>query len=186
MPESSTTDLDPDTAFSLLSNRRRRLVVCYLAERDEPVPLSEIAKSVAARLNDCDPDAIEESEYRSVYVALYQSHVPPLAEAGIVEYDDDERTARIAHNRQSWELLQYAGIDCDRSWAQDYRMGISAVALGVPIVLGLPVELVSQWWMFPTLALIAVLVQLSIVQRSTTYSPRVTDCQGLVDGHAGH
>jgi hypothetical protein len=186
MPEPSTPDLDPDTAFSLLSNERRRLVVCYLAAHDEPVPLSEIARAVAAQLNDCDPAGVAESDYRSVYVALYQSHVPPLAEAGVVEYDEEERTAQIAHNRRSWELLQYAGIDCGRSWARDYRVGVAAVALSAPVALGLPIDVVSQWWMFPTLALIAVLVQLSIVQRATTYRPVVTSCHGLVDGHASH
>lgn len=181
MPSISQRALDPDTAFALLSNQRRRHVLCLLAERDEELPLGDVAREIAARMNDVEPEAVEEGTYRSVYVALYQNHVPRLDEVGVVEYDADERTARIAKNRKTWELLQYAGVDCDRSWSHEYLLTGGAALLVTPISLGLPMDLFPEWWFLPFVALVSALTMVSAVQYTASFHPSVEDCHSLVD-----
>lgn len=41
-----------------------------------------------------DEDA-EPSDYKHVYVSLYQSHVPKLAKAGVVEHDTEAKTLEL-------------------------------------------------------------------------------------------
>ncbi|MDR5657349.1 hypothetical protein RH831_09165 [Halodesulfurarchaeum sp. HSR-GB] len=181
MPTITSRAMDPDTAFSLLSNQRRRHVLCLLAERDEEVALSEIAREIAAKMNDVEPEGVEEGAYRSVYVALYQNHVPRLAEAGVLEYDAEERTARIAKNQRTWELLQYAGVDCEQSWEHEYLLAAVATILAAPLPLFLPDGIVQKWWMFPVLVLIAALALIGGAQYTASYKPSVSDCHSLVE-----
>jgi hypothetical protein len=161
--------LDLDTAFGILSNQRRRHALCVLAEREDPVELGTLAREIAARVEGTDPDSIEESTYRSVYVALYQNHVPRLADAGIVEYDADARTAKIAPNRRTWDLLNFAGIDCSSSWKRECRFAVGATAVAALLAPVLPITLFDQAWMVPVVVLISALTLLGLHQYYSSY-----------------
>ncbi|APE95368.1 DUF7344 domain-containing protein [Halodesulfurarchaeum formicicum] len=181
MPTIRSGAMDPDTAFSLLSNQRRRHVLCLLAERGEAVPLSDVATEIASRMNDVDPDKVEDADYRSVYVALYQNHVPRLAEAGVVEYDDTARTARIARNQRTWELLQYAGVDTEKTWECEYLLAGVLAVLAAPLGMLLAEGIVPAWWMYPVLVLIAALALIGTAQATASHQPSVSDCHSLVN-----
>lgn len=97
-PETPTSDeerqeLTEDRLYALLSARRRRDLLRYLEESDGEAPLSAATRAVA-QAGGVAPDA-DASEYKKVYVSLYQTHVPALAEAGVVEYDGDSRVVRL-------------------------------------------------------------------------------------------
>jgi len=79
-----------DLVFEILSNRRRRLVLHYLRESGEPCTIQEMAEEIAARENDVSTEDLTAQERKRVYVSLYQTHIPKLAETGLV---DDEREA---------------------------------------------------------------------------------------------
>lgn len=85
-----------DTVFTLLSNRRRRCVLYLLAQAEEPVELSELARLVGVYEHGGETPAPD--ELKRIYSALYNTHVPKLANAGLVEYDDDgdSITAQLA------------------------------------------------------------------------------------------
>lgn len=100
----STTEseLSQDVVFDILSSPRRRYVLYYLRSTGEPVQLTSLAEKVAAWENDVDPADITDQERKRVYVSLYQTHIPRLADAGFIEYDKEsgqiapaDRTARI-------------------------------------------------------------------------------------------
>lgn len=87
--ETSACEPSDDEVFELLSNQRRRFVLHYL--RREPVvsvSLSTLSEHVAGWENDADPDELAYSERKSVRNSLHQFHLPKLADAGIVTYDD--------------------------------------------------------------------------------------------------
>lgn len=168
--------MDPDTAFALLSNERRRHVLCLLAQRDEELSLQTVATEIIARLEEVDPEEIDESTYRSVYVSLYQNHVPRLADAGVVHYDEEERTVRIAHNRRTWELLELADVERRRSWRPEGLLVFGATLLaGVGSFSG-TVQVVQEPWVLPTVVLIAGLLLLGSYQYYMRYRITVTDC----------
>jgi hypothetical protein len=60
-----------------------------LREADEPIELTTLAEQVAAWENDTDIDEITEQQRKRVYVSLYQTHIPRLDEAGVIEYDSE-------------------------------------------------------------------------------------------------
>lgn len=80
--------IDFDTAFGLFQSERRRLVVRELAESSDGVyQLGRLAKIIAGRQMGVQPRAVDESEKKTVYVGLYQSHLDKMHEAGLVYFE---------------------------------------------------------------------------------------------------
>lgn len=79
--------LQSDRFFDVLADGRRRTLVRYLAEREgDAASTVELVDHVASREDDAEVDGVA--------VSLYGTHLPALADAGIVEYDRRSRTVR--------------------------------------------------------------------------------------------
>jgi len=87
----STEDksLTQDVVFDILSSARRRYVLYLLKTEDEPIEMTDLAERVAAWENDTTVAELTKQQRKRVYVSLYQTHVPKLEDAGLVEYDQD-------------------------------------------------------------------------------------------------
>ncbi|MFT4921632.1 MAG: hypothetical protein ACI8XM_000836 [Haloarculaceae archaeon] len=85
----ASTKLDQDDVFDILSSPRRRNAISILHERDEPIELTDLAEEIAALESDTPVEEITAQQRKRVYVSLYQTHIPKLADADIVEYDPD-------------------------------------------------------------------------------------------------
>lgn len=107
MPPHDTQTLPQDTAFDLLSNARRRFVLRRLQASDGPVELSDLAEELAAEENDVPSDELSAQQRKRTYVSLYQTHVPKLDEAGVVDYDSE--TGMIHATPHVAELARYFG-----------------------------------------------------------------------------
>jgi hypothetical protein len=92
-PEPSGEPLSEDRIFSLLSATRRREVLRHLKEASGELPLSAITQRVAVS-EGIHPDE-GAAAVKKVYVSLYQTHVPALDAAGVVEYDATEKAVRL-------------------------------------------------------------------------------------------
>lgn len=79
--------LDADEVYHLLRSRRRRLVLRYLRGSDGPHELRDVAERVAAWEHDTTLEALRSEERQRVYISLYQTHLPSLDEAGVIEYE---------------------------------------------------------------------------------------------------
>ncbi|MDS0478679.1 hypothetical protein [Natrinema sp. 1APR25-10V2] len=94
----SPIELDEDDVFRLLSAQRRRHVLSLLSENgDEPVPVADLAREIAATETG-GPIAVGSDAYETVYVALYQSHLPALEEAGVIRWNTDSATVEYGHS----------------------------------------------------------------------------------------
>lgn len=81
------TQLNPDTAYEMLNNRRRRCILQYVAvQEDTPVSVSDIADGLA-RHHDEDRTA--------VYVAAIQSHLPKMSQARVCSYDENRKLVEL-------------------------------------------------------------------------------------------
>jgi hypothetical protein len=87
----SDDDLSRDDLFHVLQCRRRRLVLKYLHEYpgDEPADMSDIAEHIAALEHDTTVDSLRSKQRQRVYIALYQSHLPKMDDAGVINYNQD-------------------------------------------------------------------------------------------------
>lgn len=79
----------------LLSADRRRHVVSLLTTAERTLPLDELAEAVAV-LERGDVDEPGADDLDSVRISLHHVHLPRLDDAGVVDYDPDERTVEIA------------------------------------------------------------------------------------------
>jgi len=78
-------ELDSDTVFSALSNQRRRYVISFLLDREEPVNITELSRYVAARENGIPIEEVTHKQRKRVYIALHQNHLSQLEDMGLIQ-----------------------------------------------------------------------------------------------------
>lgn len=100
--------LPKDVVFGLLSVQRRRRILAYLAEHEGEATLSDLAEHVASLENDKPVGALTSAERKRVYVCFYQSHLPKLADAGVIDYNQARGTVRL--RRAARQLYAYLTI----------------------------------------------------------------------------
>lgn len=102
--------LDDDELFHLLQSERRRRAIRYLLAADaEPIVLGDVAEAVAAEEYDTTVDRLRSEDRQRVYITLYQSHLPQLADAGVVTFDRDQGEITPAPLVEEFE--QYLSTD---------------------------------------------------------------------------
>lgn len=85
----SEESLPLDLAFEILKNERRRMVLEELSAADGKLTLSDLSETIAARENDKTVTEISSAERKRVYVSLYQSHLPKMDKAGVLNFNKD-------------------------------------------------------------------------------------------------
>lgn len=128
MSETNQEELSRDLVFDILSSPRRRYLLYYLNQQDEPVSIQELSARIAAWENDIPVDDLTSQQQKRVYVSLYQTHIPKLEDAGVAEYDQEEGTVRLTG--QVGQIDQYLGGDARRDvpWQFVY-LGLAAVSV---------------------------------------------------------
>lgn len=113
-----------DQAFSILSNTRRRLALTYLAKQGGAANADELTDGVTSLETDGDNS---DTTRKSVYSSLHQTHLPKLAEEGLVRRDDQ----RIELTRDGTKLVRYLTRDPsrDRRWSVYYLLSATVGAL---------------------------------------------------------
>lgn len=83
-PES---ELNEEELFMLLASSRRRQLVLILDDSDESdLTVRDLADKLAEE---------ECTGRQACYVSLIQQHLPKFDKAGVINYDDDEKTLEI-------------------------------------------------------------------------------------------
>jgi hypothetical protein len=145
--------------LSLLGNDRRLRVVHSLVESDEPTTTRALATHIAeAEASREGSDATADDLYKSVYVSLQQTHLPKLADHGIVEYDPDANAVRPGPRLD--EARVYVRPERDESPTTPPTLAVVA-GVGLTAVLaarvGVPGVSVVEPTVWAALALVAVL-----------------------------
>lgn len=114
---SENEKFDRDELFHLLQNERRRRALDYLRGKEGPVRMRDIVDHVAAAEHGTSPEALRSNERKRVHIALYQSHLPKLDQAGVIDYDQDRGI--VVRTDRAKELDQFLAIDAESSEPQD-------------------------------------------------------------------
>lgn len=139
LASSASKDLSKGEIFDVLRNERRRFVLQYLKQREEPVELGELATQVAAWEYDTSCEEVSAEQRKRVYTTLQQTHLPRLAEVDIVHYDSDEGV--ISATDRATDLAIYLEIvpGHELPWREIYlSMGAVAIALCVAVWAAVP------------------------------------------------
>lgn len=159
--DSTESSLSQDTVFDILSNSRRRYVLYYLRQQSEPVQVTTLAENVAAWENETDIESLEEQERKRVYVSLYQTHIPKLADTGLVEYDKDAGTVALADEASSMDEY-LSQPENDVPWQLIYLA--EALVGGVALVLTTFVGALNPFQPLVSLAILVVFAGTAIAQ----------------------
>lgn len=92
--EPEEPELDIDLVFSLLGTSRRRAVIRYLEAEPLPVEIGDLANHIAAHEYGKSVEDITSDERKRVYVSLYQCHLPKMANAGVIRYEQGDPVER--------------------------------------------------------------------------------------------
>ena len=156
--------LSPDDVFHLLQTTRRRDTMRYLHDHDSPVRMRDLAEQVAAWENDTTVEGLSSTQRQRVYIPLYQTHLPKLDEAGVIEYEQSrgvveateladvlyayidgidpvaDGSGRVADGAPTTEDAADGSGDADRDWF-GYYTGASGLGIGLVAgsALGIPV-----------------------------------------------
>lgn len=155
----SESTLSQEDVFSTLSNRRRRYVLRHLLQNGEPVGLRDLSARLAAWENGVSLSEVTYKQRVRVYTALRQSHLPKLAETGIVRYDDERGVVEPTPEMSELEVYLDIVPHDEISWSR-YYLGLGGLnaALLLGAYLGLfPLSLLSgfAWAVFVVVLFLA-------------------------------
>lgn len=117
--------LSQNRVFDLLSNARRRFVLHYLSQHEGPVELRELADEVARW--ETGSETLSRKERKRVYVSLYQTHIPRLADAGVIDYDSE--TGEVQLVERASDLDRYISSPEGSRWPL-YYLAIAVIGAG--------------------------------------------------------
>lgn len=127
---SSDAEFSQDQIFDLLSNRRRRYVLNYLLRVDRPVSIQELSKELATWEFDVDEDELTDQQEKRIYVALYQTHIPKLEDAGVITYDSDAGLVELTDDATRLQPYVEEEIQARRPWPW-YYLAVATAGLVV-------------------------------------------------------
>ena len=126
-----TDELTRDEIFAMLSNRRRRWVLHFLKQCDEQrIDLRTLVDTVSSWEYDTPPDELPWKKRKRIYTALRQSHLPKLADAGVIEYDRNRGEVALTDNARTVRMYLEYVPEHDIPWSQCY-LGLSVVAVTI-------------------------------------------------------
>lgn len=156
--QSEQEELSEDVVFDIMSNRRRRFVLRYLHQNGSPAQLTDIATELAAVESGTSPEQVDKRARKRAYVSLYQTHVPRLAEEGIVRYD--EEAGEISLRDPAQKMLRHLGQgQCDDLWPRVYfALAVAGLGIYLPPLAGVASEQLLVTGLFVLLGVLVVSV----------------------------
>jgi hypothetical protein len=133
---STTPEPSLDEIFDVLRNSRRRHILERLATLDDTTSHSELAEYIGGIENDRPPETLTSQERKRVYVGLYQSHLPKMADVGAITHDDRGTVEQGPHFDRFREYMDDPDDNDDRFPPARYTVGVVAASLlGAAVVL---------------------------------------------------
>lgn len=120
MSSSDSAALNSDQIFEILSSQRRRMVLYYLRRHGGSATMSELADQIAAWENDTEIDEMTSQQRKRVYVSLYQTHLPKLADTNLVDYDADEGDVRLTDRATEMDAFLSTNQPTEYRWRRHY------------------------------------------------------------------
>ncbi len=120
--------------YDAVKNLRRRYVLYYLNQERRPVELGQLAEQIAAWENNITMESVSPEQRKSVYSALYQTHLPKLENIGIVTYDHESKRVSFTDGAENFELYLATDSQTTIPWHKLY-VALSSVG-ALLVVLG--------------------------------------------------
>lgn len=111
------------------------MVLFYLRTHGDTATMNDLAEQVAAWENDAGIPELTSQQRKRVYVSLYQTHLPKLADTGLVDYEVDDGVVTLTDRATEVDAFLSAKPTSSYPWERHYLVfligGAAAVILGV-------------------------------------------------------
>jgi len=97
--------LELDGVFAALGHPRQRYLLYTLVRDAGDKTLTELAEKIVAWEQDKPISKVSDDERTRVEVSLYHSHVPKLADLGVLEYQEGENIIVRARNTEQVQAV---------------------------------------------------------------------------------
>lgn len=135
MATPDSESLTPDDVFELLSNQRRRMVLYYLRQSSGSVEVKELAGQIATMENEIPKSELTSQQRKRVYVSLYQTHLPRMADMNTIEYDKDSGIVSLTD--QTDEVDRYLTTPEQSTYPWKFHYLVLTVGGGTALLLSL-------------------------------------------------
>ena len=126
------------TVHFVLSNRRRRETLKYLAAAPGTTTVRELSEHIAATETGTHPPPRRARE--TVYVSLIQTHLPALEEVGVIDYDETHKQVRPRPAARGVRVYMEVVTGVGITWDEYYRyLGVLALLVVLAVQLEAPV-----------------------------------------------
>lgn len=122
-----TDQLSQATVFELLRNKRRRYAFHYLRQQADVVTLAELSDHVAAWEYKTTVGELDSDARQRVYVSLFQTHLPRMDSAGVVEFDKEDGRVELSDAASTIEIYLETVPEREILWAHHY-LGLTVLA----------------------------------------------------------
>ena len=156
--------VEADTAFDILSNQRRRMVVRMLEETSlaEPLDVDYLSRQIAAWEQGTSIDQIDYTDRKSVYTSLQQLHLPAMDEAEVIDFDERAGTITATEDTEGYTVYLEVVNDEDVPW-HGYYLGLAAISGSLLLALSLDVAPFDNLPVFAVYAFLTVSLLVSAV-----------------------
>lgn len=87
----SSGQTDVDTLLRAVADTERRQILHILLDDDLPVTMQELATTLVAYQSDTTRNEPPSGKITKAYTRLYHLHLPQLADAGVIEFEQDKK-----------------------------------------------------------------------------------------------
>lgn len=102
------------------------MVLHYLRTNGGSVEMQELAEQIASIENDVPVDELTSQQRKRVYVSLYQTHLPKMAEMETIDYDKESGIVRLTERAN--ELDEYLTTSDRATYPWSFHYLLLAVA----------------------------------------------------------
>ena len=104
-----TQPVSTETLLRVVAHPRRRSILHHLIENgDDAIELNELTETAAT--DGGNVEISHDPDNTRTRIELHHTHLPKLAEAGLIEYDAHDGTVRYLPTDRAEELLQFVSI----------------------------------------------------------------------------
>ena len=126
--------LPAEQVYAILANERRRRALEHIESVGGVVTVHELSRLVASHETG-DPSPPSRCR-ESVYTSLVQTHLPKLAELGVIEYDKAAQTIELSRHARDVSLYTEIVARGGVTWSELYRaLGIVSLTVLLAVLL---------------------------------------------------
>lgn len=95
-----------NNTLEILAHHRRRYALQCLRKCENPIALADLADEVASREYDEPLAELSAETVKRVYLSLYHTHIPKLADEGFVQYNQEPDSVTVGEHVEQFEQLR--------------------------------------------------------------------------------